>query len=631
MVFPINKILNKLGANIIVEFDEPFKNVSRIIRYIDRIDGLSNTSKISREFAVSYDNKEWSLREKLTDMNLLSYIDISKDFYLKLYYKVIEKYDTNPIIINQFELIYDNAVVEEEMVTAPTEGLNILNDINYDVDMIGISEYAEKIESATNYFINKTSPIEVLYFRHEPDLDTQDVFLNEYSIHNEVDRKCLKVIIDENSLPDRNIQFNEWGIDFDKFVVYIDKTYFEEIFGKNTKPRNNDYAFFQKSNRMYYIHSNELVAGANEGAESYELSLKKYDEDTSVKKTESTTEFLDENTISREKLFGEQMEVEMEDMTNPQQNLTKFISDDGVREEINELMNIVEERVYNNKIELMKSFYDLTRIPDDEVAVKYRTEHEILANGGWSMMAWIKKFDTISDIKFDIINQRRINTHNIELGLSESNELLKLKEDGYIMRGSDIYYISEIIDDTHIKILSRNFLETQYLDDYVGVTPINLISSIGLDTSFRVDIVDTNILIINNDNIHRFNNVPNMNDEWKCVFVNISNAHNHVGAYVWSMDESPDDILSTALVNIYKKEYVINDVIAVNKVVPFITGSNCNYGNLRIFKRTIDIEHHSYIASHKTIKKPSTAYIIDDCQLIFNYPKISKGNIGIEY
>lgn len=626
MEFQINKVLTKLGANVIITFDEPFENILRIIQYKDYVDGLSNISKISREFAVSYDSKEWSLRHQLTDSNLVVNIDISQKFYLKLFYKVVEKYDESPIIINSFELTYEEKSITEEVIEAPTEGLNMLDEIEYNVDLTEINEYAEKTEQATNYFLNKTSPIEVLYFRHEPDMDTQDVFLNEWSIHNEKDRKCIKVIIDENTIPKGNVQFEEWGVDFERFTVKIDKVYFEEIFGKDIRPRNNDYAFFQKANRMYYIFSNELVTGANEGAPVYELSLKKYDDDTSIKKSESTEDFLEEKTITREKLFGDKMKEEMIDMVNNDQNVTKFISDDGIREEISESMTIVEERIYNNKIELMKSYYDLTMIPDNEVSVKYKKEHELPIGGGWSAMAWVKKFEIETDIKFDIVSQRRIDTYHIQLELSETNDLLKINDDNYIKRGDDIFYVDEVIDNYNIKILSRTFVDEAKLDDFEKIVPVNITTSIGIDATFRVDLLDSGIFIRHNNSLLRFTDIPSINDKWTGVVVNISNNHNHVGAYLWQMDDNPEDTRSTALLNIYKKEFVINDPIVINKVTPFVTGSNSNYGNLRIFNRTIDFEYQSYIMSHRVLKKPSMAFVVDDCQVIFNYPKITKGN-----
>jgi len=630
MVFEVNKTLTKLGANVVITFDEPFKDISRIIRFTDQIDGLSNISRISREFSVSYDNKEWDLRYTLTDTNLISHIDISKDFYLKLFYTVIEKYDESPIIINSFELIYESKPVTEEKVEPPKEGLNMLDETEYNVDIKEISEFAEETEAAMNYFINITSPIEVLYFLHEPDLETQDVFLNEWSIHNEKDRQCIKVVIDENSVPKKNIQFDEWGLDFEKFSVYIDKVYFESIFGKDAKPRNNDYAFFQKANRMYYIFSNELMTGANEGAPYYELALKKYDNDTSLKKSEDTQEFLEEKTISHEELFGEQKKDEMDDMSNSQQNLTKYISEDNVREEISELMDIVEERVYNNKIELMKSYYNLTAIPDSQLAVRYRKEHEILVGGGWSAMAWIKKFESDEPIKFDIVSQRRLDTYHIQLEISETNQLLKIGEDNYIKRNNNIYYVEEIIDDTNIKILSRTFVDETLLDDFQKIIPVNLITSIDIDATFRIDLLDSDLFIRFNNKLIRYENIPFINDEWMAIFVNISNTHGYTGVYLWQVDENPDDSRSTALINLYDQEYTNNEPIIINKTKPFIVGSNSNYGNLRVFKQSIGKEYHSYIASHRVIKKPSTAFIIDDNQVVFNYPKLSKGNMGTD-
>lgn len=630
MVFDINKTLIKLGANVVITFDKSFDNVLSISRFIDQVDGLTNTSRISREFSVSYDNVEWNIRYKLTDVNLRTYIDVSKPFHLKLFYTVVEKYDELPISINTFELVYEEKPIEEDIVETPKKGFNMLDEIEYNVDIEGISEFAEETEAAINYFINTTSPIEVLYFRHEPDMGTQDVFLNEWSIHNEKDRKCIKVVVDENSIPKRNIQFDEWGIDFEKFVIYIDKVYFEQIFGKDIKPRNNDYAFFQKANRMYYVFSNELVTGANEGAPHYELALKKYDEDTSMKKSEDTQEFLEEKTITHDELFGEQKKDEMEDMSNSQQNLTKYISEDNIREEISELMHIVEERVYNNKIELMKSYYDLTMIPDNELAVKYRKKHEINTGGGWSVIAWIKKFEANESIKFDIVSQRRIDTYHIQLELSESNSLLKINEDNYIKRDNKIYYVEELIDDTNIKILSRDFVDELLLDDFQKLIPINIITSIDIDATFRVDVLETDIFIRFNNKLIRFNNVPFVDDEWMAVVINISNTHKYVGAYLWQMNETPDDNLSTALVNLYEQEYIIDHIIVVGETQPFIVGSNSNYGNLRVFKQTIGKEYHSYIASHRVLKKPSTAFIIDDAQVVFNYPKLDKGNMGTD-
>jgi hypothetical protein len=632
----VNKNLSSAGSNVIVT-DIIMKGVIKITGYDENIDGLSNISRIYREFSVSYDSKEFSTWYPLTDVNLSAYIntDNPKDgFILKVKFTVTEKYDTNPIVIKDFEIktITDGSEIEDIECNIE-HAIEIDMGIIPDYKELGIS--TAKLNNTMNNYFNRASPFDVLYFRTEPDIDSVDPFLNEYSLYNTVNKggTCIKVIVTDNKVPDPKHEYSEWGLDFDAFEIEINKDYFEEMFGKNMKPRNEDYMFFPTVNRMYYVHSNNLGRGINETATNYTLSLKKYDENTSVIKDGEALEFLKEHTISHEEIFIEQLTEEKIDMVNDQQNSLKTIADDVVRELVNEKMKIIDNPIYNNGTTLMKSFYNMCKVPFNEVAVKYKPSHKLLSGGSWSHISWINIPSEEDNLRtLNLISAERINFNTIKVVSDKVLSQLALKEYDSITRFGKTYDIESIIDDTTFTLNSRTDILSTEMDLFKKSVKNNLHTTVIGSSVFQINLYDRNKIQIRHGNtLWYLGGFTLSEDTWYNITINISDSHGYIGAYIWGLEErniTDSDPNSTRLTLIHKIEIplVKGCIIIPEGSIACVAGSKIHMGNIRILKKAIDIEYQSYFSGNRTIKKASVAYIVDDSEVIFNLGVMGRGN-----
>lgn len=649
MVFKINKSFSKLGSTILFTIEEAFEGIESIVSFNDSVSGLSNISRISREFAVTYDDKnkeegsskedrQWSLWYAVDESNLNANIDFSKEkFWLKFRYTVTEKFDSNPINISEIELSFtlkegETSPLEEE------EEFNIENAIDFNkdanIEFHKLGESYIQLHNNMNNFLNREYGVEVLYFRTEPDLDTVDVFLNEYSLYNVANPggTCVKVVVPDNIIPEPKHEYDEWGINFDAFEISISKDYFEEKFGVGKKPRNEDFMYFPFLNRMYYVSSNYLGHGVQESANFYVLSLKKYDDNTSVIKDEETKELLEEHMVSHEDIFGEKEQQEKEDIINDQQNSMKTIADDIVRELIHEEMVIKDDCVFNNGSILLKNYYDMGAIRFDEIAVRYKLSHNLLEGESWSNAQWINIPEVDPpEISLNIVDYERIDFNTIKVTFDKEIKKVKLKSYDSIVRGMDVYDIINVIDDKTIHINSREDLDPMKLDNYFRSRKHNLHYTLSDDITFSINIYDRRKLRIRlNNTLYDFDNLGLDTDTWYAPIINISNAHGFIGIYFWQIEQrgiGDPEKNSTRLINIYKKEISVEkDCIIIPKgSIPFISGSDCLMSNIRILKQAVDHEFQSYFIGTRNIKRASLAFVVDDAEPVMNIGVAGRG------
>lgn len=649
MIIEINKSFTKLGSNIIFTVGDALEGVANIITFKDSVTGLSNIARIRREFSVTYDEKtgededkrEWSIWYKTTEPNLNGNINFEGKFWLKFKYIIVEKYDTNPIKINNIELTFtlkegeDSPLVEDEIY-------DVTNAIDFNKDAnIGFNDLGEsyvQIHNDVNNFLNREYGVDVLYFKTEPDIDTVDSFLNEYSLHHVTNPggTCIKVVVPENEIPDPKPEYDEWGINFDAFEVHINKDYFEEVFGAGKKPRDEDFMFFSVYNRMYYINSNYLDRGVQGSATNYIINLKKYDDNTSILKDEETQEWLESHTMSHEEVFGKKEAAEKTDIVNDQQNTIKTIADDIVRDFIHENMIIKDDCIFNNGTVLLKYRYDMNAILFNETAVRYKLSHDLLEDQSWASTQWVNIPQRDFPVRtINILNQERIDFNTLKIKFDKPIIQLKIKEYSSIIRGNDVYDLISIIDEDTVLINSRTDIDPEKLDNYSKSRKQNLHYTANDDISFSINLYNRKKLRIRlNNTLHDFDDLNLDLDTWYAPVINISNSHGYIGVYIWKMEQrgiGDPEKNSTRLMDVYKKEISIrkNSIIISKGSIPSIFGSDVLMSNIRILNRAIDYEYQSYFVGTRGVKKASVCSVIDDAEIILNLGVTGEGNLYI--
>lgn len=127
--------------------------------------------------------------------------------------------------------------------------------------------------------------IPIYYFRVLPDKETADLTFKEYVLHNVVDMKNLKMVLQDGQMPSSKPQMTEFDFDWETdWEVEISKTAFAKAFGDTAFPKQRDMIYVPLMKRMW-----EVNAAYDEKADAFmwqpttwKLGLVKWNDKTNV-------------------------------------------------------------------------------------------------------------------------------------------------------------------------------------------------------------------------------------------------------------------------------------------------------------------------------------------------------------
>ena len=410
----INKKLQEVDDYCIIDYgllhNKPLSELTDII-------GINSHVKLYQEYTISKDGKNWDVWSPC-NYGWLNNLIIG--YYVRIKYTVTANLLQEPIIIQSYEILQETP---QTTFVSQQESI-LLSRANNLPDMQHMSHQMVQLESDLNYYLNQASSIIVDYWHTNPNLNSQDTFLKEYSLHNVVAHKPLRCVVKDNQVPEPRHEFSQWGIEFEKLEVYFEKIYFEEIFGVDAKPRANDYIYFHELNRMYYISDCYLQHGIAERGTYYICSIKKFENNTAVEKEESDLDFL-KNNLKIDDYSKEDYE-EMIDMANDQQNMEKETIVDVVRQYTDVGLKPVHDVLYNNGNDASMYYYPMNfkTVDQSNVAVRYNSTITLTEHSGTSIMFWIKVDSIDSTFKLLKLHDR---SNNTEFVVEYSNRKLYLR------------------------------------------------------------------------------------------------------------------------------------------------------------------------------------------------------------
>lgn len=410
----INKKLQEVGDYCIIDYgllhNKPLSELTDII-------GINSHVKLYQEYTISKDGKNW---DTWSPCNYGWLNNLVINYYTRIKYTVTANLLQEPIIVQSYEILQETP---QTTFVSQQESI-LLSRTNNVPDMQRMSHQMVQLESDLNYYLNQASSIIVDYWHTNPNLNSQDTFLKEYSLHNVVSHKPLRCVVKDNQVPEPRHEFSQWGIEFEKLEVYFEKIYFEEIFGIDAKPRANDYIYFHELNRMYYISDCYLQHGIAERGTYYICSIKKFENNTAVEKEESDLDFLKNNLRIDD--YSEEDYEEMIDMTNDQQNMEKETIVDVVRQYTDVGLKPVHDVLYNNGNDVSMYYYPMNfkTVDQSNVAVRYNSTITLTEHSGTSIMFWIKVDSIDSTFKLLKLHDK---SNNIEFIVEYSNRKLYLR------------------------------------------------------------------------------------------------------------------------------------------------------------------------------------------------------------
>ena len=250
--------------------------------------------------------------------------------------------------------------------------------------------YKQMVDMTSNIFGH-----EVQYFRTEPDARTEDVHLMEYSLHDVVDKKNVKILVPDNEFPDEAMSYDIFGMEFAEFEIHIVASAFEKAFGAGKSPRSKDYMYIPLINRMYEINSLAIADEFNKTASYWRCKLVKYQERTSVIKNQFEVD-TDSLITGVDEVFGERQKEEQEKVTNPQQFQTVTAAyRDGIRGFIHNNLSIVDSELKNRWTVVSKNYYDLSKITAGQTAIEYAIPSKLASTDNLATSMWFSpQFET---------------------------------------------------------------------------------------------------------------------------------------------------------------------------------------------------------------------------------------------
>lgn len=229
---------------------------------------------------------------------------------------------------------------------------------------------------------------EVTYFRTEPDARTTDVILMEYSLHNVVDKKTIKILVPDNEFPTEAHTYDIFGIELEDFEIHITAAEFETHFGVGNYPRNKDYMFIPIINKMYEISSIALADEFNRSHSYWKVKLVKYQDRGDVFKGnyEDDTDVL---VTGIEEIFGERIQDEYKKNLKPEIFQTVIDKqEDGIRTFVDRKLRIVDYALKNRWTVVSKNHYDFTNMTEGDSAVIYEAQSELKTGNGAAYTSW---------------------------------------------------------------------------------------------------------------------------------------------------------------------------------------------------------------------------------------------------
>ncbi len=397
--------------------------------------------------------------------------------------------------------------------------------------------------------VNNIFGHEVNYFRTEPDMRTEDVTLMEYSLHNVVDNKNIKILVPGNEFPEESITFDIFGMDFADFEIHITQEEFDRAFGerdsqgnliKSRYPRSKDYMYIPIINRMYEVHTIALADEFNKTNSYWRVMLKKYQERTSVSKNEfdAATDVL---TTGVEEIFGERQREEQEKDTNPQQFQTVLSAyKDGIRKFYNKSLDIIDFDLKNRWTVVSKNYYDLSKIVENEIAIEYEENSSLQLGKNIAFSAWF--------------NPR-------------------------FSSGTGDHFV--IGDSTAL-------------------------------TGFKTYINDTEFKIMVNGNTTTFNHGLNLSQKWYGFVLNISNEFSSISLSIYTINDAGlPQSSSGKLLEEFNEVKPLNEVWNSNSKFQ-LRGNGMYMTNIRIFDQMIEEEQRSNILNQYIVRDNQLSRVIDN-------------------
>lgn len=642
--------VNEVGQSFVIKLVEPYKCLTQINGYQDETTGEDTSNYFCKWFRWSTDNVNFSELIELTDINLQNItLNPNNDFWIEYKYEACELETAHELefISIALEAETESGVIEQVVQTVCCEdvwantGLPNLTICDDECGDNLFNPYA--LGPANNMYLQMSNLVNdifghcVKYYKVDPDLRTEDTVLNEYTLHSVTAVKEIKVLVPENDFPSEEIHFNDDGMGFDGFEIHITYKVFHEAFGAKTSPKYRDYVYVPRIDKMFQVNSVALEDEFNNQYTYWRVKLVKWEDRDNVDWDETLSaekEELQDLVVSVDEVFVDKKQDEYDKITKPQQFKTIGTEDnDYVRSALNVDLLITDYNLNNNWTIVSKHYYDLTKVAQNTLAVKYRLMNQITETDNRAFTFWFKWVPQSSEDPKS--NNKTITS--ISSG-PDSAALITCQQkhrysvnDTVYLTGTGVYdglkkvksivdYYSYTIDEDYDT--SATSFNAHSLFKEVA-TPVYGYNFSGGSNGIYFKLMDGYGIVKINSTQYLFDfstELPNFNtDRWYACVISLNNQFGQLGFYLYELykplQNSLPQVQNTVLDKKFSSVMSLPSPVAVDSQDKWmLLGGPVYFTNFRIFDTSIEEEKHSAVLNQYVVRDAQLALLVDNAQ-----------------
>ena len=616
-----------------------YNNIKRILGFTANISGENNNVYFYKEFRYSSDNILWSDYKQLTNENLSNINVYDGKIYLQ--YRFTQIGDGN-LSINNISIDVENNVENDSSVIPECFWDNVVDNTSklvfdnalstmfnpFDTKTLG---QAAQIYKQLSAIVSDMFGYCVLYFKTEANSRTRDVVLKEYSIEKVVAKDNVKIILMDNQLPTRELQYNSMMLDMPvQFEVHVVKSDFQKAFGKNAHPDPHDYLYFENYvNKMYMIDSVSDPDEFGYAASYWRVSLVPYQEFSSIQfENNSLMEDTESIIFSAEGKFDEEVKEEFADIRKD--NQLNDIGDfregqDYIREYLEPNLRINTENIYNKWTVVSKQHYNLSTIKRGVKVVKYHYDGGFSNNSERMFTFWFRPQNINNNISDNILLTEISEDNNgIKVGVKKWSNLFQVGNYVKLTRCGSANGYRKIIEVNKNKgfiivegkyDIRARIMNCAKLIAYGVNTPLYIGDEFSIEHNYN----SISLNIKNKRYDFTFENFEKFENRWYAVVIGLNKGISNVWLYNLLGSEKKENIKS-------ELKLVSCSSIEIGEFEIF--GGECglmscdmDFTNFRLWDKICEQELHDLILSQYVVDDSRNTLIVDNAQqeLLLHY------------
>lgn len=485
--------------------------------------------------------------------------------------------------------------------------------------------FANTLVASLNSTAAEMYGVDVMWFRAIPDKKNQDVIFQSYTLYGVEDcPMSFKAMYSDTNYDDAAITYQIMGISYaiPMTLEIALETWNNATNNDGSIPQQHDIVYIPINQKLLEVVSMQPVKAIGAKLTSYKVNLAIYTPTRNRIVGENLKESIENATVSRDKLFGEDIDNDIKDIIDDNQlNLYTSTNNDPNKEVIAaktsesgqlDVRSVVSENLVIDGHLVANSHYNMDQ--PYGIVVKYNKSDKFTSSDERCLSCWVRINPILTS---DIKNIKSAQYHEDDnYGYIDTSVGSKFKNgDNVVLKRGKIYIPGTVISRNSIQINKEQAKEMRKINENWYQMPgfcitrdsvINLLCS----DNFRIDIKGMTFVSIKNGNSETLVRMQKDLSEnvWYGIILNIFET---ISLDVYSGEYNLTKISSTSDIK--------NNIGDVNMNSIFIRTSTANMTNIRYYK-TININTDKQIIDLVSMnaKNDSKAIINDSADIYLN-------------